>query len=330
MECPICGENATLKSKKESYNFRKKDFEILAQYFECDKCKELFSNTELDERNIQQVYNLYRQDNKILFPQEIEDIRNQFGLSRRKMSQVLGWGENTYANYEKGTIPDESHNNLLSLMKQPDQFLKIVGKKKEIFTKKEYETLYKKIIELEANEKEIWFYYFSFNFSIDEFTGFLKPTYEKLLNTILYFLEKDVSYIVRLNKYMFYADFLSYKLYRKPITGYHYAAIPMGPILQDYRTLINKLESDEYLSTVESFVKNSGEVVEKLVPGKKIDLDVFSREEFDILEKVIDVFKNMNTSEIVEFSHKEIGWLENKDSKSLISYQKYADTLQLE
>ena len=324
MECPICGGAATLKSKKESYSFRKKDFEILAQYYECDDCNESFS-----ERNIQQVHNLYRQNNKILFPQEIGDIRIQYGLSRRKMSQVLGWGENTYANYEKGNIPDESHNNLLSLIKQPDQFNKITEKKEELFSKSEYKSLNKIIMELAEKENNFWTSFFSFDVDINEYTGFLKPTYEKFVNTILYFLERDVSYIVRLNKLMFYTDFLSYKLYRKPITGYHYAAIPMGPVLQDYKILLSKLEADEYLYTVESFIKNDGEVVEKLVPNKQIDMDVFSKEELNILEKIIGIFKTWDTRKIVDFSHKEIGWLANKDSKSLISYQKYADELQL-
>lgn len=331
MECPICDGKVTIKSKREHYTFRKKDFEITAQFYECEQCKESFSDTTLDERNIQQVYNLFRQENNILFPQEIQDIRIQYNLSRRKISQVLGWGENTYANYEKGVIPDESHNNLLRLMKQPDQFFQIVENKRSLFSANEYRALQKIINELLEEEKTIPSWYFCFDdYDINEFTGFLKPKYEKLVNTILYFLEHNASYVVRLNKLMFYTDFLSYKFYKKPITGYHYAAIPMGPVLQNYKILLSKLENDEYITTEESFLNQHGEVVEKFVANKKVDNEVFSEEEFSLIESIHEFFKDWETSKIVKCSHEEKGWIDNKDSKALISYQKYADELQLD
>jgi YgiT-type zinc finger domain-containing protein len=57
MECPICGGQATLKAERVYYPFRKKNYEILEYSFICKQCNESFSTDELDERNVNQVYN---------------------------------------------------------------------------------------------------------------------------------------------------------------------------------------------------------------------------------------------------------------------------------
>ncbi len=54
---------------------------------------------------------------------------------------------------------------------------------------------------------------------------------------------------------------------------------------------------------------------------------IFSDNEMRTLKYVNAYFKQTKTEELISLSHKERGWLENFPSKSLISYQKYADEL---
>jgi hypothetical protein len=45
------------------------------------------------------------------------------------------------------------------------------------------------------------------------------------------------------------------------------------------------------------------------------------------METVKNKFSSISTDKIIEQSHDELGWSENKDKKDLISYQKYASLL---
>ena len=38
------------------------------------------------------AYNVYRKEHKLLLPEEIKKIREQYGLSQRKFSKLLNWG----------------------------------------------------------------------------------------------------------------------------------------------------------------------------------------------------------------------------------------------
>jgi hypothetical protein len=98
---PFTGGVAVLKQRATQEKFRAETFDIQELYYEClDTGKEV-DNTAIAELNVQQVYNLYRALHHIPFPEEIRRIREQYGLSAAKMSEVLDLGINSYRNYEK-------------------------------------------------------------------------------------------------------------------------------------------------------------------------------------------------------------------------------------
>jgi hypothetical protein len=45
------------------------------------------------------------------------------------------------------------------------------------------------------------------------------------------------------------------------------------------------------------------------------------------MEPVKNKLSSFSTDKIIDMSHDELGWSENKDKKDLISYQKYAALL---
>ena len=58
-----------------------------------------------------------------------------------------------------------------------------------------------------------------------------QEAYDKLKNVILYLLDKcGNTFNTKMNKLLFYTDFLSYKQYGKGITGLTYNAIQYGPV----------------------------------------------------------------------------------------------------
>jgi len=54
-------------------------------------------------------------------------------------------------------------------------------------------------------------------------------------------------------------------------------------------------------------------------------MGIFSQEEIDIMEKVLNTFKNLTSEKITQCSHKEKAWRKPKD-KEIISYE-YARNL---
>src|SRR5690606_21182393 len=78
-----------------------------------------------DDRNMIQVYNQYRERHHLPYPDEIRAIREKYGLTATKMSEVLGFGVNGYRNYETGDIPSKSNANLIKVAADPVQFKKL-------------------------------------------------------------------------------------------------------------------------------------------------------------------------------------------------------------
>jgi hypothetical protein len=87
MKSPITGKEMTLQTNKNSVVFRKEEFEYFHLSYYCEDSQESFTTTEIDELNLNQVYNQYRDKHNILFADEILSIREKYGLSANKMSQ---------------------------------------------------------------------------------------------------------------------------------------------------------------------------------------------------------------------------------------------------
>ena len=145
MISPFTGGNATLRQEKSELTFRKEQFQYIHQFYECDETKERFTTTELDDVNIAQVYNQYRAKYGIPFPDEIKRIRQRYGLSASKMSQILGFGDNQYRLYENGDIPSETNGKILMSIQNPQIFENFVVNAKNQFDDAEFVKILNKV-----------------------------------------------------------------------------------------------------------------------------------------------------------------------------------------
>lgn len=124
------------------------------------------------------------------------------------------------------------------------------------------------------------------------------------------------TFVTKMNKLLFYADFIHYKKHGYGITGLTYKALPFGPVPEHWGTLYSSLPGID----MEEFVYPSGQSGIKL-ESIKTDENVLSESELTTLGKVCKYFAEMNAGEISQTSHLEKGWIENKDNRSAISYQ---------
>lgn len=315
----MCDGVAKLQSGKKKISFRKEDFDITEFFYLCEKCNEEFTTTDTDEVNVAQVYNQYREKYNIPFPEQLTKIKNEYGLNSTNFAKLLGFGVNQFANYEKGEIPNQSNATLLGMCMDPAEMLKIVEKKKEILSESQYKKISKRLVEFIEREKafELIKYYFNRIQTPDRFTGYRVPSFEKFANMVLYFIG-NAQYKVRLNKLLFYTDFLHFRNFGTAISGAKYAALPMGPVPDNYAPIFGLIERYGYILTdlIDDY--------EGFVPKEKFNKDLFTENELESMQNVLDVFKYKKTNDIVDLSHKEKAWIENEKEKKIISYQDYA------
>jgi putative zinc finger/helix-turn-helix YgiT family protein len=323
MECPICNGKTKLETGKErEMGFRKENYKIYETYYECENCGEKLVDEKMGDKNIEQVHNQYREKHNLMFPVEITELREKYGIAKIKMSLVLGWGENTYANYEKGAIPNESHNFLMKLIEDPKQFLKLAESKKDLFGKIEREELVKKINKLINEKIEIDWINYIWPKEIRSDTGYVKPDLGKFIHMVLFFLKNERLYKTKLNKLLFYSDFYFYKENACAISGSRYRASDFGPVPSEYDVIYNWLMKEDIIKVREEF--NNLGVSESLYANTEFDKNLFNEKELATLEFVKKKFKNFSATMMKEYSHKEKAWKENEKSKSIIDYQKWA------
>ena len=130
--------------------------------------------------------------------------------------------------------------------------------------------------------------------------------------------------VTSLNKLLFYADFLCYKIETRSITGAAYRRMTYGPVPADYGGLRQRMEMDGYVEIKEVRYKN-GNVGEEYRIGPAADtLHVtFSAQEQRVLQVVAKSLAGLTPREISDRSHQESAWIATPD-RELISYQEAA------
>ncbi len=126
MKSPFTGKEMPLKVERRSLDFRKESFAVTYHYYLCEESGEQLTTTEIDELNMTQLYNQYREKHNLPFPEEIREIREKYGLAATKMSEILGFGINGYRNYESGEVPSQANARLIQLADDPAKFKDLV------------------------------------------------------------------------------------------------------------------------------------------------------------------------------------------------------------
>jgi len=85
-------------------------------------------------------------------------------------------------------------------------------------------------------------------------TGFVKPNLDKFANMVIYFVIKEKPCKTKLNKLLFYSDFLHYKNHLKAISGSRYRAISLGPVPTEYDAIYDWMNNNNFIY---SFERNS-------------------------------------------------------------------------
>ena len=329
--CEVCGREVETKiiTRKEIFNVCGEDIEVDAQVMVCAECGEELFNEELDSATLINAYNEYRRRHKLLLPEEIRKIREQYGLSQRSFAKLLNWGDKTIRRYENGAVQDRAHNSLLLFLREPENMRTYLTENEVALEEKQVVKLLDTVDKLEQDtDFRVGRRYFDLFFSRIpcEENGFKGFDYEKLCAMVLFFAHKSAGLLkTKLMKLLNYSDMIFYKENGLSISGLRYAHLPYGPVPDNFDMILGKMAAD-HIAHIEVFYDGSYEN-HQVVPECDVPEGVLSDEEIEVLTRIYEKFKDFGSKEISNYSHKETGYKATKTGQ-IISYA-YAKDINL-
>jgi hypothetical protein len=128
---------------------------------------------------------------------------------------------------------------------------------------------------------------------------------ERLRELILFIAERcqdDPTFgAVKLNKILFFADFISFARYGEAITGTPYSKLPLGPVPRAARAVRAKMEAEE-----EIFVTKEGYspyLRHRVVPRREANLDRFKARDIALVDGIIQTLHGVDSTTVSEVSH---------------------------
>lgn len=318
MKSPFTGGEVIRQVREEELEFRGDTFIIPYTNYKCVDTEEEFTTNEIDTLNLALLHNAYREKHNIPFPNDILEIREKYGASQTKMSEILGFGPNTYRNYENGDVPQLTNAKLISLAAKPSGFIEVV---KECDSLKEsYKEKYIKKAESLKNEEPTMT---QFLFKVQEpcsLNGYMKPSIEKFSDMVSYLSEDTELYKVKLNKLLYYADNAHFKNHGQSISGAAYQAIQKGPVPHRYGTLFEFGEEQGRFAIERVQFENYESDGEKFSPVNN-SYKSLNQKEIETLAYIKNELADLPTKELIRLSHEEEGWKKNEKEKELIDYR---------
>ena len=301
--------------KLEKVDFKNCELTVELEYYYDEELEEEYVDVELGNENLRKIRNEYRKINNLLLDYNIKQIRNIYDLSQKDFSLLLGFGEVTITRYESKTIQEKAHDEIIRKAKNPEEFYELALRNKDKYIKEYNEEKFEKILtEIQklftTNSVEVMYNKRDF---ASHLVGNIELSIDKVYSLIKEFctsVEKLTK--TKLAKYLWYTDNLAYKETGVGITGLSYCHLPYGAVPYMYEDILN---SD--LVTMNVIYEDDSTTC--LI--KDCDAPLMLNEfELSIVEKVLSKFKNMNTSEIVNYMHQEVGYLETVKNE-FISYE---------
>ena len=324
LKSPFTGGRVKEVSALEDHEFRKEVFSVHVRYYVCEDTGEKFTTSEQDELLFNELYSQYRAGHGIPFPEEIKAIRQKYGLNYQQMTKILGFGSNQYAQYEKGQVPSESNGKMLSAIMNRQFMLHLLEDSKAEFSDEEYQKVYQSVLvsDIGAEDEEARrIIYRSTRRSI--YNGFGIHSVKRVSEMVKFFVSREGGvFPTKLNKEMFYADFLHYKQHGQSISGLQYQAIKYGPVPVHYDTIYDNIDG----ICKEIVVSHNMESTR--LSCKNFDPSVFTDQELQTLNVVLTMARPMNTRDLIDKSHEEDAWLNHHENNGLIPYSE-AVTLSL-
>lgn len=304
--CQLCESKALIKEgvipltriiKGESFTL----------HIDTDLCQLCKNNPSKVKRELRRLFNdAYRSKHDLVTTLEIKTLRKAIGLNQRDFARLIGLGEISVARYESGFIPSKANSLRIRQLNHLDQLKTIYKDTKTDLSERAIQNIDAYIENFVSIENGNRVYDKTRFFALTAF-------FVKLAN------EADIKmYVTKLNKYMFYSDFLAFKRIHKSLTGSRYVRLSFGPVPNRYDF---KYDMNPYIKT-----EIEEDKVTYHLKDEAFDESLFSPQEKDIIYRVFDRLKGMRSSEVSELSHQENAWTKTLPG-DYVSYHHAKDLL---
>ena len=320
MKSPFTGKEMKRIYEMRLWKFRGEEYPYMHTAWLCEDSGEQFTDDASDTAGYIQVTNQYREKYGIPYTDEIVAIRKRYGISAQKMSLILGIGINQYRLYEQGEVPSVSNGRMIRSISNPKVMLDILESSRNELSETEYKKLSAKILSeiAESEHHKIEQYEINrvFRSARGVGNGYAPLSLCRLKNLMLYLLEniQDV-WCTKMNKLLFYIDFLSYRENGMAISGLSYKAIDFGPVPVRWDVIYS--EFDEIHQEFRSVGDFTGSV---LTSTDKADLSLFTEAEIKVMDYVLAKFNNTSSRDLSQLSHKESAWTNHHDRHEIIPF----------
>lgn len=143
---------------------------------------------------------------------------------------------------------------------------------------------------------------------------------DKFKELVLYISQKcanDPTFgATKLNKILFYADFLAYANLGKAITNFDYQKLPNGPAPRRLLPIRDQM-IEEHELVLQEVRLLSGNVQKKTVNLRQPNLTIFTGAEIALVDEVIEALETAKAEAVSELSHRMVGWMLVDEGESI-------------
>jgi uncharacterized phage-associated protein len=253
------------KIKGEAYIYNGRE----ARCIECDS--EIYV-ADVNDYNLKALYDLYRETNNIVSLDIVLAIPEKYGIGKRPLSILLGWGEQTFSRYCEGDLPTKQYSEII----------------RKIYEDPLY---YREILEHNSNNLKTSTYDKSKK-ALNAILGSVESKKTKMDLAIEYILNhcEDITPLA-LQKALYYTQGFYYAFYKKFIFLEECEAWVHGPV---YREIYYRYRNYRF---------------DPISGNEEFDDSIFTSSEKAILDSVIKNICCYSGKVLVEFTHSETPWL---------------------
>jgi HTH-type transcriptional regulator/antitoxin MqsA len=131
MKCYLC--EAEVRLVTEPRELPEGDRTVLVDdtFYRCDHCGETFYDGAMADESFRRAAAAVRKMDGLLAPDEIREIRAQYGLSQANLEKLIGSGEKTVVRWERGSVAQNATaDTLLRVLRDhPEVVAKLAEKR---------------------------------------------------------------------------------------------------------------------------------------------------------------------------------------------------------
>ena len=313
--CPECDREvvAILEHRVETLSVKGEPTSYDAEVAVCPCCGGAIGDSRIEGENLRRAYSAYCSAHGLMAPDEVRSLRNSYGLSLREFSKFLGFGEQTVARYEAGAIPDDSHNTTLMLAATASGAAALLSVREGQLSERTVAAV-RRFVESKTPVSGASAAFTARQWPTPamlvpgRFNGYRPFDIDRIAAVVCELASRCVDlYKTKLQKAMFFTDFLCYARTTRSMTGLSYAHADYGPVMDGKDRIVALLQDCEAIDLAQ---KGWGEVV----VSRHRPTGILREDEIQLVDEVatfVNTFEK--ATDISSFSHGLDAW---KDTES--------------